>query len=210
MTCAPRCSRTCTPTARCASTTSPRRSARRPRTSRPRSTGSCARATSSARATASSPTPPPIRRPASTWRTSAATPSPSRSTTTSSPSFPAFVERAQAHVEREAAAHADDMWWVLEPVLLVDDGAGGIRAEPVPDRGLEAIRPPGAVALHVDLALGGGAVPAIVLAARGKLADATLYAVVERTDAGLPRLGPWQPAPELAAEVAKALRVPRP
>jgi hypothetical protein len=80
----------------------------------------------------------------------------------------------------------------------------------VPDGGLDAIRPPAAVALHVDLQLGGEPVPAIVLAARGKLADATLYARVERTDAGTPRLGPWQPAPELAAEVAKALKLPRP
>jgi hypothetical protein len=123
--------------------------------------------------------------------------------------FPAFVERAQAHVEREAAAHADDIWWVLEPTLLVDHG-DELGAEPVPDGGLGAIRPPAAVALHVDLALGGDPVPAIVLAARGKLADATLYALVERTDAGLPRLGPWQPAPELAAEVEKALKLPRP
>ena len=122
--------------------------------------------------------------------------------------FPRFVERAQAHVEREAAAHADDIWWVLEPTLLVERGEE-LEAEPVPERGLKGIRPPAAVALHVDLALGGDPIPAIVLAARGKLADATLYARVERTDAGTPRLGPWQPAPELAAEVEKALRVPR-
>ena len=123
--------------------------------------------------------------------------------------FPAFVERAQAHVEREAAAHADDMWWVLEPTLLVERGEE-LAAEPVPDGGLEAIRRPAAVALHVDLALGGEPVPAIVLAARGKLADATLYARVERTDAGTPRLGPWQPAPELATEVDRALKLARP
>ena len=127
--------------------------------------------------------------------------------------FPAFVERARAHVEREAAAHADDIWWVLEPTLLVERG-DELEAGPVPERGFAAIQPPAAVALHVDLALGGGAggdpSPAIVLAARGKLADATLYALVERTEAGLPRLGPWQPAPELAAEVEKALKMARP
>lgn len=101
------------------------------------------------------------------------------------------------------------MWWVLEPALLVERG-DELEVEAVPEGGLEAIRPPAAVALHVDLALGGEAggdpIPAIVLAARGKLADATLYARVERTDAGTPRLGPWQPAPELAAEVQRALR----
>jgi hypothetical protein len=99
---------------------------------------------------------------------------------------------------------------VLEPTLLVEDG-DDLRKDPLPDGGFDAIRPPAAVALHVDLELGGEAgTSAIVLAARGKLADATLYALVERTDAGLPRLGPWQPAPELAAEVEKALKLPRP
>ena len=120
-------------------------------------------------------------------------------------SFPAFVERAQAHVAAEAAEHADDMWWVLEPTVLIERG-GGLTAEPVPAGGLDAVDPPAAVALHVDLALGGEPVPAIVLSARGKLAEATLYARVERTDAGTPRLGPWQPAPELAGEVARKLR----
>src|SRR3954466_1114847 len=208
MTSAPRCSPTCTPTARCASTTSPRPSAPHARTSRRPWTGSSARAISSDRATGWSPTPPRTPRPASTSRASAATPSRSRSTTTSS-SFPAFVERAQAHVEREAAAHADDIWWVLEPTLLVEDG-GALREEPIPDGGLDAVEAPAAVALHVDLALGGEPAPAIVLAARGRLAQATVYALVERPDAGTPRLGPWQPAPELAAEVAEALRMPRP
>src|SRR3954447_14025133 len=208
MTSAPRCSPTCTPTARCASTTWPRPSAPHARTSRRPWTGSSARAISSDRATGWSPTPPRTPRPASTSRASAATPSRSRSTTTSS-SFPAFVERAQEHVEREAAAHADDIWWVLEPTLLVED-AGALREEPIPDGGLDAVEAPAAVALHVDLALGGEPAPAIALAARGRLAPATVYALVERTDAGTPRLGPWQPAPELAAEVAEALRMPRP
>jgi len=96
------------------------------------------------------------------------------------------------------------MWWVLEPALLVERD-GEIEARPVPDGGLGAARPPAAVALHVDLALGGDPVPAIVLSARGRLSQATLYARVERTDRGTPRLGPWQPAPELADEVERAL-----
>lgn len=74
---------------------------------------------------------------------------------------------------------------------------------PAPPGALDQAHVPAALALHVDLSLGGEPVPAIVLAARGHLAEATLYARVTRTDAGTPRLGPWQPAPELAAEVRK-------
>jgi hypothetical protein len=93
---------------------------------------------------------------------------------------------------------------VLEPTLLVERD-GDLAAEPVPAGGLEAAPAPAAVALHVDLDLGGEPVAAIVLAARGKLSQATVYARVERTDAGTPRLGPWQPAPDLTDEVARAL-----
>src|SRR5439155_1618811 len=99
-------------------------------------------ATSSARALASSPTPSRIRRRGCSSPASAGTPSPSRSTTTPS-SFPAFVERAQAHVEREAAAHADDIWWVLEPTMLVERDGGLVVAQhtdPEPGAGEVLVR----------------------------------------------------------------------
>ena len=108
----------------------------------------------------------------------------------------------QAAVESEAADHADDRWWILEPTLITEAGAE-LSLEPAPPGALESARVPAALALHVDLELGGEPIPAIVVAARGRLAEATLYARVERTEAGTPRLGPWQPAPELAPEVRK-------
>jgi hypothetical protein len=110
-----------------------------------------------------------------------------------------------AAVEREAAAHAEDRWWILEPALL--DERGGLG--PLPER---LPRPPYAVALHVDLELDGEPVPAIVVSAMGRMATATLYARVERTEAGTPRLGEWVAAPELAGEVETALarNLPRP
>ena len=88
---------------------------------------------------------------------------------------------------------------MLEPTLL----DARLEPGPLPPR---LPPPPYAVALHVDLEIGGTAVPAIVLGATGRLAAATLYARVERDDAGLPRLGAWEPAPELAEEIDRVTR----
>jgi hypothetical protein len=133
------------------------------------------------------------------------------------------VELARGAVERDAARHADDRFWVLAPSLVVQrrDGRldyievgphladapagralarGGLRELL---RALDARR--AAVALHVDLTVDGDRFPAIVLGVVGALVASFQYAAVERDAAGLPRLGPWVTAPEIADDVATAL-----
>jgi hypothetical protein len=133
-------------------------------------------------------------------------------------SFEGFVALATGVVEEEARRHADDRWWILEPLLVIQRHDVEVLplAEADPDRALrgadlESLRPAlgarrVAAALHVDLELGGELVPAVVVAVVGTLAHALLYARVERTDLGTPRLGPWEPSDLVEAEVAAALR----
>jgi hypothetical protein len=133
-------------------------------------------------------------------------------------SFAAFVELARGVVEDEARAHAEDRWWVLEPTLLLERRDGTIeridltgRTLPRADlRDLPAALGARRVAcaLHVDLLVGAARFPAIVLAAAGPMTAAHAYAAVERTEAGTPRLGPWQVGPDLADEVGAALARP--
>lgn len=137
-------------------------------------------------------------------------------------SLEAFVAHAQRIVERDAALHADDRWWILSPLLVRQSGRLEIEVvEPSALRGtaadawragrlqdlpatLDAARV--AVALHVDLAVEDEIFAAIVLAVVGRIAHVCQYAVVERTDLGTPRLGPWQPDPAIEEEVEAALR----
>ena len=139
-------------------------------------------------------------------------------------SFEHFVELARTAVEAEAGLHADDRWWVLEPTLLVQRARGGIEHVDLSE--VLAHRPAGrallagdlagladaldvrrcAVAVHVDLELDGEIAPAIVLVAGGALVTACQFARVERTDAGTPRLGPWEPSLDLEPQIGPALR----
>jgi hypothetical protein len=137
-------------------------------------------------------------------------------------SLEGFVAAVRAIVEREAALHADDRWWILSPLLVRERAGGAIDERELGAlsgtvaaalrRGALADLPAAtgarraAVALHVDLAVGGEIFPAIVVATAGRLAVACQYAVVERTDLGTPRLGEWQPGADIQEEVEAALR----
>lgn len=133
-------------------------------------------------------------------------------------SFEGFVAVATGVVEEEARRHADDRWWILDPLLVVQRHDIEVLplAEADPERtlrgaDLEALRPAlgarrVAAALHVDLDVAGVPVPAVVVAVVGTLAHALLYARVERTEFGTPRLGPWEPSDLIEGEVAAALR----
>ena len=63
-----------------------------------------------------------------------------------------------------------------------------------------------ALALHVDIGIDDELFAAIVLSVAGAMATSTQYARVERDAAGLPSLGPWTTAPELADELVPAAR----
>jgi hypothetical protein len=132
-----------------------------------------------------------------------------------------FVEAARGVVEAQAAAHADDRWWVLEPLLLTERHRGEVHATEL--RGSRtALRVLGAsgpaalpealgvrraaVAVHVDLADGDDIVAAVVLLAVTPLLEAVQVARVERTDTGTPRLAPWVAGTLDEHEVAAALR----
>jgi hypothetical protein len=134
-------------------------------------------------------------------------------------SFEDFVAAAQGVVETQARRHADDRWWILEPLLIVErESVRAIALADAPDalRALRTAGPPGlpaalgarraAVALHVDLALGGEVVPAVVLVVVTPLLRAVEVAPVERTDLGTPRLGEWSPSDLDEGDVAAALR----
>jgi hypothetical protein len=134
-------------------------------------------------------------------------------------SFEDFVAAARAVVEAQARQHADDRWWILEPLLLVErESVRAVALADAPDalRALRTAGPVGlpdalgarraAVALHVDLALEGEVVPAVVLLLVTPLLRAVQVAPVERTDLGTPRLGAWGPSDLDEADVAVALR----
>ncbi|MEA2276418.1 MAG: hypothetical protein QOC78_1378 [Solirubrobacteraceae bacterium] len=133
-------------------------------------------------------------------------------------SFEDFVAAARAVVEQQARDHADDRWWILEPLLVVErrdlhtvplaTSAPALRALRAADLaglpGALAARR-AAVAMHADLALEGDVTPAIVLAVAGSLALAIEHARVLRTDVGTPYLGPWEPSDLDAGALAGAL-----
>jgi hypothetical protein len=138
---------------------------------------------------------------------------------TAGTSFEEFVATVRAVVEAEAREHADDRWWVLEPLLLVE--RGGVRAAALADvpaalRALSTAGPAAlpealgarraAVALHVDLGLGEDVLAAVVLVVVTPLLRAVQIARVERTDLGTPRLGVWLPSDLDDEDVAAALR----
>jgi hypothetical protein len=133
--------------------------------------------------------------------------------------FEGFVALAQAVVEREAAAHAEDRWWILEPLVVLEGAA--VAAEPLerlpaaqrallagdvgalPEvTGARRV----ALALHVDLAEGDDVHAAILLVIVTPLLRAVRAARVERTELGTPRLGPWAPTGLAEDEIAVALR----
>jgi len=130
-------------------------------------------------------------------------------------SFAAFVALARSAVEDEAAAHADDRWWVLAPALLLEHRDGTVDRVELTGRTLpraELVDLPAALgarrvacALHVDLLVGAERFPAIVLAVAGAMTAAYAYAPVRRTDAGTPYLAAWEAGPDLAGEIAAAL-----
>jgi hypothetical protein len=137
----------------------------------------------------------------------------------SATSFEDFVAAARAAIEARAREHADDRWWILDPLLLVE--RTGLRARALADapqalRALRTVGPGGlpealgarrvAIALHVDLALGGDIVPAVVLIVVTPLLRAVQVARVQRTDLGTPRLGAWEPGDLDEEDVAVALR----
>lgn len=134
-------------------------------------------------------------------------------------SFEDFVAAVRAVVEAEAREHADDRWWVLEPLLLVE--RGGVRAVALADApaALRALRTAGpaalpdalgarraAVALHVDLGVGADVMAAVVLVVATPLLSAVQVARVQRTDLGTPRLGEWLPSDLDDEDIAAALR----
>jgi len=133
--------------------------------------------------------------------------------------FEDFVAAARAVVEDEARAHAEDRWWIFEPRLVVqrrdlrvvpltesEPARRALRtgdlADLLPALGARRV----AIALHVDLAIEGQPVPAVVLAIVGGIAHAVQHARVERTDFGTPVLGPWEPSDLEESDVAAALR----
>jgi hypothetical protein len=134
-------------------------------------------------------------------------------------SFEAFVARARAAVEEDARRHADDRWWILEPLVVVERrGVETVALQELPDA-VRALRRHGpgalaealdarraALALHVDLALGGELHAAIVLVVVTPLLRAVQVARVERTDLGTPRLAAWEPSDLDDEEIAVALR----
>ncbi len=130
-------------------------------------------------------------------------------------SFAAFVGRARAAVEDEARAHAEDRWWVLAPLLVLERRDGTVDRVELADRALPPVELrdlPAALgarrvacALHVDLLVDTEPFPAIVLAAAGTMATAFVHAAVERTEAGTPFLGPWRTGPDLSGEMRAAL-----
>jgi hypothetical protein len=132
-------------------------------------------------------------------------------------SFVEFVAAARAVVEAQAREHADDRWWILEPLLIVERRELHIVALAESPHALRALRAAdlaglparlaarrAAVALHADLLLDGELTAAIVLAVAGSLAVAVEHARVLRTDAGTPMLGPWEPSELDEAAVATA------
>src|SRR4051794_23467536 len=109
-----------------------------------------------------------------------------------------FVVAVHARIEAEAAAHADDRWWVLEPLLL-SERRGALHALELRDvpQALRALHHGGpaslpealdvrraAVALHVDLARGEDIAASIVVVVAGQLLTAVQVARVHRTDLG--------------------------
>jgi hypothetical protein len=133
--------------------------------------------------------------------------------------FEAFVVRAQAQVEREAAAHAEDRWWILEPLVVLERAS--VVAEPLErlPAARRALRSGdvaalahatgarrAALALHVDLAEGDDVHAAIVLVVVTSLLRAVQVARIERTALGTPRLGPWSASELGEADIAAALR----
>jgi hypothetical protein len=135
--------------------------------------------------------------------------------------FADFVASARATVEAEAAHHADDRFWVLEPALIVVGQDGELELQPLGDHehAAEALALRGlrgqlaalgerraGVALHVDLAVDDDLFSAIVLSVAGSMAASSQYARVERDQAGLPRLGPWTVAPEIEDDLVAAVR----
>jgi hypothetical protein len=134
-------------------------------------------------------------------------------------SFEAFVARAQAQVEREAQAHAEDRWWILEPLVVLERTtivATPLEEVPAARRALRAGDVGAlpavtgarrvALALHVDLAERGDVHAAILLLVVTPLLRAVRVARVERTQAGTPRLGAWAASDLGEADVAAALR----
>lgn len=134
-------------------------------------------------------------------------------------SFEAFVAHARAVVEEDARRHADDRWWILEPLVVVErHGIETAPLEQVPEavRALRRHGPAGlaealdarraAVALHVDLAVGDDLHAAIVLVVVTPLLRAVQVARVERTDLGTPRLAAWEPSDLEDDDIAAALR----
>jgi hypothetical protein len=138
-----------------------------------------------------------------------------------------FIVAVRAAVESEARDKADDRWWVLAPTLLVqrDDGGLGFAAigpalagRPL-GRALMSAQPRlildalgarrCAIALHVDIERDGELFAAIVVMVLTALTSSIQYARVERTDAGTPRLAPWEVGGigegELFAAVERAL-----
>ena len=63
-----------------------------------------------------------------------------------------------------------------------------------------------AVAVHVDIAIDDELFSAIALVATSTMATSSLYARVQRDDAGLPALAPWTVAPEIEEELVAAVR----
>jgi hypothetical protein len=133
--------------------------------------------------------------------------------------FEAFVLRAQSAVERDAAAHADDRWWILEPLVVLERGSvisRPLERMPAAQRALrsgdvgalpEAIGARrAALALHVDLAEGDDVHAAILLVVVSAMLRAVRVASVERTALGTPRLGPWSPSDLGEDEIGAALR----
>jgi len=121
-----------------------------------------------------------------------------------------FIVAVRAAVESEARDHADDRWWMLAPTLLVqrDDGEIGFASigpalggRPLgralmsgePRRILDALGARRcAIALHVDIERDGELFAAIVAMVLTALTSSIQYARVERSDAGTPRLAPWE------------------